>query len=425
MDRRPRTARSNIRRLAAGRLISVTGGAAAFTALNFTVWEQTHSPGVQALSLLLTFGVAGILGPFAGALGDRFDRRKVMIASEAVAAAVFLAMAFARSPAWLIGIAFVAAIAELPFFSASRAAIPNLIDDEDQLAWANSLVTIGVHAGIAIGPVIGGTLLALIGPSWVFALNAASFVVSLGLTLTIRGSFQKESEAHDEHGGLVAGIAFLWRDRVMRRMSIAWLVFLLGMGIGMVADAALAESFGAGEIGYALLITAWGTGSVFGSAAGRWMTPATEPRWLVFGAFGISAAAFGVGLAPLFPLVLLCLFLMGMADGFTIVAENGIMQRRTPDVIRSRTMAAFEAVLSFGLAIAYLLAGPVLTAVGPQGGYIVGGLTAATAAVALIPLLALRREALPVEAGGGPQIRYTSAEGLDGEAVPLTERSRV
>jgi MFS family permease len=116
---------------------------------------------------------------------------------------------------------------------------------------------------------------------------------------------------------------------------------------------------------------------------------------------------------------------MGMADGFTIVAENGIMQRRTPDVIRSRTMAAFEAVLSFGLAIAYLLAGPVLTAVGPQGGYIVGGLTAATAAVALIPLLALRREALPVEAGGGPQIRYTSAEGLDGEAVPVTERGPV
>jgi MFS family permease len=424
MSHPPRSARSNIRRLATGRLISVTGGAAAFTALNFTVWEQTHSPGMQALSLLLTFGVAGILGPFAGALGDRFDRRKVMIASEAAAAAVFLAMAFADSPVWLIGIAFVAAIAELPFFSASRAAIPNLIDDDDQLAWANSLVTIGVHAGIAIGPVIGGTLLALVGPSWVFALNAVSFLVSLGLTLTIHGSFQRETETHDEHEGLAAGIAFLWRDRVMRRMSIAWLVFLLGMGIGMVADAALAESFGAGEIGYALLIAAWGTGSVLGSAAGRWMTPATEPRWLVFGAFGISAAAFGVGLAPLFPVVLACLFLMGTADGLTIVAENGIMQRRTPDAVRSRAMAAFEAVLSFGLALAYLLAGPVLTAVGPQGGYLVGGITAAAAAVALVPLLALRREALEAEAEAeaeaGTRTRYTSAEGLDG--APGAER---
>ena len=80
----PIEARAKIRRLATGRLISVTGGAAAYTALNYTVWSRTHSPGMQALSLLLTFGVAGIVGPFGGALGDRSDRRKVMIWCEAV-----------------------------------------------------------------------------------------------------------------------------------------------------------------------------------------------------------------------------------------------------------------------------------------------------------------------------------------------------
>ena len=53
---------------------------------------------MQALSLLLTFGVAGFLGPFAGALGDRFDRRRVMIVSEAVAAAFFAVMAFVARP---------------------------------------------------------------------------------------------------------------------------------------------------------------------------------------------------------------------------------------------------------------------------------------------------------------------------------------
>ena len=94
----PTQARAKIRRLATGRLISVTGGAAAYTALNFTIWSRTHSPGMQALSLLLTFGVAGILGPFGGALGDRFDRRKVMIWCEAVSAVFFAAMAFAHAP---------------------------------------------------------------------------------------------------------------------------------------------------------------------------------------------------------------------------------------------------------------------------------------------------------------------------------------
>jgi hypothetical protein len=119
-------AKTAVRGFAAGRLISVTGGAAAYTALNFTVWHLTHSPGMQALSLLLTFGVAGILGPFAGALGDRFDRRRVMVISEAVAAVFFAAMFFATDPGVLIALAFGSALAELPFFSASRAAIPNL-----------------------------------------------------------------------------------------------------------------------------------------------------------------------------------------------------------------------------------------------------------------------------------------------------------
>jgi MFS family permease len=438
MSHTPRSSRANIRRLATGRLISVTGGAAAYTALNFTIWDKTHSPAIQALSLLLTFGITGIVGPFAGALGDRFDRRKVMIWSEAVAAAFFVAMAFTDSPAWLIGLAFGSAIAELPFFAASRAAIPNLIGDESELSWANSLVTIGVHAGIAIGPVIGGVLLAVSGPSWVFAINAISYLISLWLTVSIRVSFQ-ERPAGDttgtEHEGISAGVRFLWRDRVVRRMAAAWLIFLLGMGIGMVADAALSESFATNghipflwfsisvELGFALLITGWGTGSVIGSATGRWMTARTEPAWLVGGAFGIAVAAFGVGTATVFPLVLASLLAMGTCDGFTIVAENGIMQRRTPDEVRSRVLGAFDAVLSLGLAVAYLVAGPVLEAVGPRWAYRIGGFTAGLAAIALLPLLRLRREAAPsmpdevepAEPGRVAQgMRFTSAEELEG-----------
>ncbi len=364
MSMRPRTA---VRRLAAGRLISVTGGAAAYTALNFTVWDRTHSPGMQALSLLLTFGVAGILGPFAGALGDRFDRRRVMIISEAVAASFFACMTFVDTPFLLIGLAFGSAVAELPFFSASRAAIPNLVEGDDDIAWANSLVTVGVHAGIALGPLLGGVLVASVGASWVFAANAVSFVVSLLLTVSVHGSFSDRARADEEgeHAGLTAGLRFLLREPVLRRMSVAWLVFVLGMGMGMVADAPLAESFGTGATGFGFLIAAWGSGSVLGSAAGRWMSARTEPKWMVVGAAFITVTAIAVGLAPAFWLVLVSLFVMGTSDGLTIVAENGVMQRRTPDAVRSRTMAAFEALLSLGLFVAYLLAIPRSDALTP------------------------------------------------------------
>jgi MFS family permease len=412
-----RSPRSNIRRLALGRLISVTGGAAAYTALNFTVWERTHSPKMQALSLLLTFGVAGILGPLGGALGDRFDRRKVMIISEAASALVFVAMVPIHDPGLLIGVAFVSALTELPFFSASRAAIPNLAEREEDIAWANSLVTTGVHAGIAVGPVIGGLLVGTVGPAWVFGLNAASFLVSLVITVQLRGRFHEErTAAHDEHQGIGAGVRFLWREPVLRRMSAAWLVFVLGMGMGMVADAPLAESFHAGGLGFGLLIACWGTGSVIGTLFGRWLNERTEPVVMVLGAAGIALAAAGVGFAPVFPLVLGSLLIMGTCDGLTIVAENGVMQRRTPDAVRSRTMAAFDAALSLGLVVAYLCAGPALRALGPQPVYRIGAVGAAGATLVLLPLIRLRHAPATAGAEEEPQVETTLA--VEGALLP-------
>jgi MFS family permease len=391
-----RSARSNIRRLAAGRLISVTGGAAAYTALNFAVWERTRDPFMQALSLLLTFGVAGLVGPFLGSLGDRFDRRIVMVWSEAVGASFFFAMGLTETPMLLIALAFGSAIADQPFYSASRAAIPSLAKSEDDLAWANSLVTMGMHAGIAVGPVLGGLLVGISGdPSLVFVGNGISFLVSLALTLSVRADFQEERPdgTPDEHVGFSAGVRFLFRERVLRRLSIAWLVFVLGMGMGMVADAPLAiDTFDAGGLGFGLLIACWGTGSVLGTAAGRWMTARTEPVWAVWGVAGITVSAFGVGLSPWFSVVLVALLAMGICDGLTIVAENGIMQRRTPDAVRSRTMAAFEGVLSLGMAVAFIAAGPVLSVVSAQTVYLIGGASAGVAALVLLPLLRLRHE---------------------------------
>ena len=114
-----------------------------------------------------------------------------MIIAEAVSTVFFAAMAFAHTPMMLILLAFGSALADVPFFTASRAAIPNLVDSPDDISWANSLVTMGVHAGIAVGPLIGGVLVATIGASWVFGLNALSFLLSVGLTLTVRGAYQE------------------------------------------------------------------------------------------------------------------------------------------------------------------------------------------------------------------------------------------
>jgi MFS family permease len=382
-----RTPKTNVRLLAAGRLISITGGAAAYTALMFTVWDRTHSATWQSAALLLTFGVVGLLSPLTGHLGDRLDRRLVLVVSEAVGALFYLGMAFAHDPAWLIGLAFGSAVAEAPFVSASAAAIPNLVEREEDVSWANSMIGIGRNGGIMLGPVIGGVLLGVIGPAWVFGLNALSFGVSIVLTLLIRGRFQQDREDEAESGGVLAGLSLLAGDPVLARMSLAWFVFLLGAGMTMVADAPLVEQFGEGSTGFGLLITAWGGGSVIGSLLGRGLSERTEYRWLVLGSFVVALSCATVAVSPWFGLVLGSVLVMGVADGLSIVAETSLLQRRSPDAVRSRVVAGFEGILSLGIAIAYVGAGPVLGLLGPKPVYAVGGGAGLLATLILLPLL--------------------------------------
>lgn len=381
------TSRSAVRRLAAARLISVTGGAAAFAALNYTVYERTQSAAWLSASLLLTFGMSGVFAPLGGILGDRFDRKRVMIASDLAGAACFGAMAFVHDPALLISIGFAAAIVETPFWSASTAAIPNLVGEED-LAWANGMVQMGANAGIMLGPAVGGLLLAVASPGIVFAINAASFVVSAMIVVIVRGRFSEDRDANvDEHRGFRAGFVFIARDRVLRTIVLAWVVLVFGIGLAMVADVPLAELFGTGSMGYGLMIGAFGAGSVLGSFAGRKLTERTEARALVIGTILIGASTAGIALSPWFVPVLLLLLAAGIADALVMVADRNIQQRRTPDAVRSRVVAASESVVMTALAAGFVLGGPALEAFGPRIVYALGGACGLLGAIVLVPVL--------------------------------------
>ena len=374
--------RSAVRRLASARLISITGGAAAYAALNFTIFEKTGSASWVAVSLLLTFGVMGFIGPPAGMLGDRFDRRKVLIASDLAGAVCFAMMALSSEPAWLLVWAFLSAVAEAPFFSASEAAIPNVAGPE-LTTWANSLVSASRLSGIAVGPALGGALLAVSSPDLVFGVNAISFVVSALIIMTVHARFSG-GEGQDEFHGLRAGFRFLRHDRVLRTLLLAWIVFISGMGMSMVADAPLAAVFDAGSFGFGLLITAWGGGSALGSLIAKRMREGAEGTWLVVSGAIIAATGIGVGISPVFPLAVGLLFVMGLADGTTIVAETNLRQRRAPDAVRSRVSAAFMGVMHLMLAFSYVVAAFVVPWIGPKATYAVGGTTAGLAVFVLL-----------------------------------------
>lgn len=407
-------ARSAVRRLAVSRIISITGGAAAFLALNYTIYDRTGSAAWLAASLFLTFGTVGFASPFAGALGDRFDRKRVMVVSDLVGAGFFLAMAFADAPGPLLGLAFCSAVAETPFLSASAAAIPNLVEEKD-IGWANGMIALGRNGGILIGPLIGGVLLAWVGPGAVFAINAVTFLVSAGLVASIRARFSGERGEAGEFAGIRAGFRFLVGDAVLRTLALSWMAMVLGLGMTMVADVPLVRLFDTGAWGYGVLISCWGGGSILGSLLGRRLDAGSEAPVFVIGTAAVAATSVAVGVSPWFVLALAAILAMGVGDAVSMVAQQGLMQRRTPDAVRSRVSGAFDSVVHVGLALSYAVGGGAVAWLGPRAVYVVGGLSAAVGAVvAVTALRAARRGVEPAEG-----LEERPAEAMDPAALIL------
>jgi MFS family permease len=395
--------RSAARRIAVARLISLTGSQAAMTALLFEIYRRTGSSRWIAATLLVTFATLGILTPLAGSLGDRFDRRRVMIASDLMGAACFASLAFARSPLALIVLAFLASVTESPFFPAASAAVPNLVPPED-LAWANGTISLGANIGYLSGPALGGLLVAAVGAPVVFGLNAASFVVSAALVASVRSRFTGNRDGHEEHRGLRAGIVFISRDRVLRTMMLAFAVFAICVGSVLVAELPLAESFHVGSFGFGLLSTCFGIGALGGSLAGRRLTPSNERRWLVIASFVTAFAFGGVSLMPAFAPVLVMMLLGGMSDGLVDVAVELIFQRRSPDAVRSRVIGALEANFLLGLAVSFMFAGSLIDAFGPKSAYVLAGGGLFVTALMLLPLLRSEADEPAPNESGHPSV---------------------
>jgi MFS family permease len=353
----------------------MAGGEAAFVALVALVLERTRSPLWVSAALLAWIGVAGVVTPLAGALGDRYDRRRVMIASDLAGAACFAALAFASQPLAIVALAALAALAEAPFVPASSAAIPNLVADED-LPWANGLVSAGRATGQLAGPIAGGVLVATAGPATAFAVNAASFVVSAAIVASARGSYaaRRDDENAGRHDDLGAGLRLLVRDPLLRSLTIAWVAFLSGVGTILVAELPLARSLGAGSVGYGLLIAGWAAGNLLGARLARTVVSRRPPELVLAAGIGGMALACGlVAPAPWLALVVALQCAGGTAGGLADVAEQTLLQRRIPDAVRSRVIAALEGVSMAGLAVGLAGGGVLDAAAGPRLSYLATG----------------------------------------------------
>ena len=351
------------RRLALGRLISLMGGSAAYIALIAAIYGHTGS--AAWVSAALFAGVVGsVIGaPGAGYLGDRFDRKRVLVTTDLASAAVAGAMAFfVDEPAALVGLFGLLAVVTSPFAPASAAAMPNLVGEE--IARANSLVAATTSAGYLLGPLAGGLLLGVgVSTPVLFTADAASFVVSAALVGSLRLSFGRGGGT-ESHPGVLAGVRVIWREPVLRLLVAASMTSLLGIGIVNVAAYPLSLHLRGGTEGYGAMEALLGGGGLVGAAlAGRLLTTGRAPA-IVAVSFAVSGA--GLALAAGAPVLLVALAGMAVAGtgrGLGEVADTTLVQTRTDDAVRSRVFAAEEGAAHVAFSAAMLVGG-VLVGVG-------------------------------------------------------------
>ena len=390
MSNTQNTLLGNVRfmQLWAGQTISFVGDAVSMVALVILVVQLTGSAsavgGALVARLLPTFA-----SPLFGVLTDRFDRRVVLVASDLVRATLVLGLVFVRDLVLIYGLIFLMGLARTLFNPTIRAAFPSVVGEGD-LARANSLIGGTFSASVTVGPALGGLLVAAVGVSGAFLLDAATYLISAGLLSRIPlPRPQREEEGVGVFRELRSGFSYLAGARVPLAVMIGAFLTVLATDLATPAEVFLAKgTFGAGDVGYGLLVSVWGGGMVVGSALMAVLGDRLRllPAYFL-GIFVWALALAGTGLSPTFALALAMLAIAGAANGLDNVVTDTILQRLVPNALLGRVFSVKYLGYGAGEALAYPAGGVLVDALGARSAFLLAGIV--TAAAALVVLLVL------------------------------------
>lgn len=383
----------------------MAGTDATGVAIGFALYEQTHSATWLSLSLMLTVGAGALLAPLGGRVGDLVDRRRLMIGAELAAFVVFATLALVHTPVALIALGVLATAIGTIFGPASGAALAH-VAGERQLAWASSLIATGSNVGKTAGRLAAGVLIATIGVTSVFVLDALTFLVSAWIIASVHLAF---SGHHAQPGPAAAvavaepvakpasegGFRFLVGDATLRPLVMTACISTFATAFTMTAEVPLVFELGAGAIGLGALTACWGAGMIAGSWFSRHaLHDGNEATGVLVGRLAMAAGIGLVAFAPSLGAMLGCYLLGGAGGGLMGVAAQSLIMRRTPDHLRARTLGAIEACRNVAFGVGVVGAGALVGLLGARPIY---GAVGITLAIGVLPVLVL------VMRQGGPR----------------------
>ena len=385
----------NFRALWLGQIVSVIGDGMQRVAL---LWWATRTGGNALLTAVaLCAALPVVLGsPFGGALADRFDRRRLLVAADVLrlgvtAALAALVIAGERTPVIVCLCVAMSAVGTALFDPTYAAAVPTVVPAED-LPAANGLNMANSAVGGLIGPLLGGVLIAAFGVGTVLVINAATFAWSVLCILATRLPLPAggEASARSVHTTRSA-LADILRDRTMRSLTgLAAVLNMVVAPVPLLIVVLAVDRFRVGADSFGLLQVMISAGVLIGS-----ITAGTLARGrLAVPMLALGACLTLVGLLP-FAASAVVLLLGGVA----IATANTILLTSIQTAVPAETQGRVFGVLgslSEGLRpVGMALAGPLLAVAGVSGAFAVIGASVAVATLVWTRGTEARHAALP------------------------------
>ncbi|MCD4526591.1 MFS transporter [Nocardioides sp. cx-173] len=371
-----------------GALASNVGTWLTNLAVPYVLYELTQSAFWVGLAALAQFLPGVLCAPLGGSLADRFDRRRLLLATQAggaLAAAGLCVLWFVgrHEPVAIMAVMAVSGVFHGINLPSWQSFVNDLVPRAD-LTSAIALNSLQFNAARSIGPAIAGLLLATLGPGWAFLLNALSFGFVIWALFTVRA--RPRPGAVPGTAGTFSGFAEALRYvRGQRGIQVAIIVSVL---IGFFANPIFGftvvfadEIFTVGAVGLGLLNAALGIGSLLAAplVSGGFLrlTLSRMVRWaLPLCALGML----GFAAAPNLPLAALSLMLVGASFLAVVSSANTAIQLIVADHVRGRVLAVRIMIFTGSFPLGALGQGWLSDRVGPQvtvaGGAVALGLLA-------------------------------------------------
>jgi MFS family permease len=364
-----------------GQLVSLIGTWMQSVAQSWLVYRLTGSA-----VLLGTVGFASqipvfLLSPLGGVMADRRDRRRVLLATQAVSMLLALTLALltlsGRIQVWqVLVLAALLGVANGFDIPARQAFVVELVGRQD-LVNAIALNSSMFNGARIVGPALAGVVVAAVGEGWCFFANGVSYVAVLASLAALRLPARPVPAATRASpvAQILEGWRFVARTAPIRALLLLLgLVSLTGMPYAVLMPVMAEDVLHAGASGLGLLMGASGTGALAGALVlARRTSLAGLGTWVASAALAFGVALIAFSLSRHFWLSVALLLPVGFAMLLQMSSSNTLIQSMVPDELRGRVMSAYSMMFMGMAPLGALLAGTLAETVGAPATIAIGG----------------------------------------------------